>query len=362
VSAAEEVSGRKVRQGSDRGRGMRPDGRSRRTDDPFVRVSLRLLDAPAFKALAPAARTVLLLVMARWRGDPATNGELPFAARDAEPWGVKRSVANEALAELTAFGFLRCTRPAALLGRRARRWACSELPTLDGRGRVVAPSLAARRLPQDAVDRIAGEVAEARRAARTARDPHSLARLLRDASRPATRTQVSRHADANRPDLGPEAVASPHADAKAESARVPRPATRTVSRSAMASLMEQPVGPHASATPHAPPRPTSGAARPPTSACRSATRPRPAEGQQPSDREVLLTAADACEPGAPPRRPCQDAPALAEAAAPALRVAPRGAGAAGERRDMPKHARCHGPVRLTREQSSGGEDVTHDAG
>jgi hypothetical protein len=81
------AAGKKItrRTGSDRGRGILPNGKSKRTDDPFVRVSHRLINAPAFKALSAKARTVLLLVMSRWHGNPADNGALSFSAREAEP-------------------------------------------------------------------------------------------------------------------------------------------------------------------------------------------------------------------------------------------------------------------------------------
>jgi hypothetical protein len=148
MNASSSVALRKARTGSNRGRGMLPNGKSKRTEDPFVRVSFRLLHAAAFKALSPAACTVLLLVMLRYHGKPADNGALPFAARDAEPWGLGRTVAAGALRELQAFGFLRCTEEANLLGRRARRWSCSELPTQDSRGHKVSPTFSARQLSQ----------------------------------------------------------------------------------------------------------------------------------------------------------------------------------------------------------------------
>lgn len=214
-----------------RGRGIRADGRSKNTGESFVRLPHRLIDSPAFRALTPAARTVLILLMARYSGNPAHNGELPFAAREAEPWGVSRTVAVEAIDLLIAFDFIKCTRDAAMLGRLARRWACSELPTTDGNGREVAPTFTARRLSETDVKRIMAELVQGRKQARSKRDPDSLQRLLKNKARPDTRTQSSGHAD-TKSESGPKrAVVSGHADAIRPSDATLRPDTRTASRS-----------------------------------------------------------------------------------------------------------------------------------
>jgi hypothetical protein len=174
-----------------------------------------------------AANRAILPVLCR---DP----ELPFAARDAAPWGIGRTAASEALADLIALGFLACAREAAMLGRLARRWACSELPTMDGRGRTVPPSYAARRLSQAEVDAIVAELAAARREARKARDPDAAARAERNL-RPPPRTQLSAAADTNSSGSPEPGLVSAAADANAPSEAPLCPHTRTVSISTMVS-------------------------------------------------------------------------------------------------------------------------------
>ena len=163
----------KPRAGGDRGKGVLANGHSRRPDDRFVMMSLRLINCPAFKVLTGPARTVLLLLMARYRGDPEDNGNLPFGAREAVDWGIGRSTAAEALAELERLRFLSCTQQSNLIGRVARRWVCSEFPTADHRGHPVPPTFDARRLSQADAKRIAADLVAERRAPRGSPAPRS---------------------------------------------------------------------------------------------------------------------------------------------------------------------------------------------
>jgi hypothetical protein len=221
----------KPRTGRHRGRGIQADGRSERQGESFVRLPHRLLSCPAFLLLSLPAKVTLVALLSRWRGDPATNGAIPFAARDATPWGVRRTAAAAALVELAAFGFIRCCEESNLIGRRSRRWACSELPTMDAAGREVSPTFAARRLSSAEAARVSDTLRAAARVDRARRDPGADGRLEKCALRPRVRTQLSAGADAKSQKPVLKVVASGPADANAHFEPTLRPDPRTVLRS-----------------------------------------------------------------------------------------------------------------------------------
>ncbi len=144
--------------------GARADGRSR-PSDPFIRVSHRLIDTPAFKRLSPSALKLLLVLWRRHNG--RNNGEIPFGVRDAREWGLLHSAAAAALEELRRYGFIECAEESNLCGRRARRWLLTEESTdHDGTNYRRPPEHKARRPTADEAQELADELLEAKRARR----------------------------------------------------------------------------------------------------------------------------------------------------------------------------------------------------
>jgi hypothetical protein len=158
-----------------RGRKTLPDGRNAGSNEGgHIRMSWRLLDSPAFKALSPTATRVLL---ALWRRlDGKNNGQVPFGARDAQKYGIGKDAAAEALHELEALGFIVLVTESNLLGRRAREWRLTEEHTGELPRREKATH-DARRLPAAEVAARRRELLAERRRRRDRADPGRVARL-----------------------------------------------------------------------------------------------------------------------------------------------------------------------------------------
>ena len=139
---------------------MLPNGRSA-GGEPFVRLSHRLLDSPAFAATSGDAIKLLLVIWRRHNG--FNNSGIAFGVGDSQKAiGCGRRRAAEVLAELQAFGLIECAEPAARLGRRSRRWALSEEDVAVANGTTRPATYAARRLSQAEVGEISGRLRAAR--------------------------------------------------------------------------------------------------------------------------------------------------------------------------------------------------------
>jgi hypothetical protein len=110
------------------GRKMLANGRSKGTDagQRWVILYHDMLKCPAYHELPGDAVKVLLAMWVHFNG--MNNGDIGFAVRDAAAVGIGRDVTAEALRWLEALGFIECTEPAAMLGRRSRRWRLTEEP------------------------------------------------------------------------------------------------------------------------------------------------------------------------------------------------------------------------------------------
>jgi hypothetical protein len=105
---------------------MLANGRSKGTNAGarYVMVYHSMLHCPAFGKLPGDAVKVLLGLWTPHNG--ANNGDIAFSVRDAKAFGINYDAASEALRWLEALGFIKCTEPAAMLGRRSRRWRLTE--------------------------------------------------------------------------------------------------------------------------------------------------------------------------------------------------------------------------------------------
>ena len=141
-----------------RGRQMIANGRSKGTDAGarWVVLYRDMLLCPAFRELPGDAVKVLLGIWTHHNG--VNNGEIGFAVRDAAAFGIGRDAASEALRWLEALGFIECTEPAAMLGRRSRRWRLTEEPIGDAKA-----TRDARRLTEAEAAAIAAELRAERR-------------------------------------------------------------------------------------------------------------------------------------------------------------------------------------------------------
>ncbi len=77
----------------------------------FVLLHHWLLKSPAWLALSPNGKAVLLHVWARHNG--SNNGQIVYGVRDADEIGLTKDQASRALIELVAIGFLRVVRNSA---------------------------------------------------------------------------------------------------------------------------------------------------------------------------------------------------------------------------------------------------------
>jgi hypothetical protein len=84
--------------------------RRRKINGPFVASPLAILDAPAWRAMAPIARLLWIALRRKLRNDGLNNGKIWLSCRDAaeEIGGNKDTIARR-YAELEHYGFLRKT-------------------------------------------------------------------------------------------------------------------------------------------------------------------------------------------------------------------------------------------------------------
>ena len=123
------------RRNSDMGKGRKVNKTGRSEGGPrFIQLPYWLMETPAFLALKPNAKCVLLFMVKRFDG--ANNGRIAFGVRSGcyvpkagtsellnKPFGVPRSAIGRCLTELEAAGFIRCTREATFdQKRRTREW------------------------------------------------------------------------------------------------------------------------------------------------------------------------------------------------------------------------------------------------
>ena len=116
-----------------RGRGVRPDGRSK--VEPYVRLPHWLLDCPAFLSLRPLPRALLLLLARRFNG--RNNGRIGLGEREAarDLSMSDRAAVRRGFIELQERGFITCAREAGFAmkvgDRRAKEWTLAWLPVGD---------------------------------------------------------------------------------------------------------------------------------------------------------------------------------------------------------------------------------------
>jgi hypothetical protein len=109
-----------------RGRRSLPNGRSAGSDAGarFIVLYHGLIRSPAFKYLPGDAVKLLLGIWTFHNGQ--NNGDIAFSVRDAAKFGIGKDAASQALGWLEELRFIECTEPAAMLGRRSRRWRLTE--------------------------------------------------------------------------------------------------------------------------------------------------------------------------------------------------------------------------------------------
>jgi hypothetical protein len=97
----------------------------------FIRLHHWMLKSPAWLALSPNAKAVLLHVWERHNG--SNNGQIVYGVREAEKVGLSIPAAARALAELVELGFMRVTRSSSfdLKTKEARVWALTAEPIDD---------------------------------------------------------------------------------------------------------------------------------------------------------------------------------------------------------------------------------------
>jgi hypothetical protein len=122
----------------DRRRRVDATGRSE-GGSPHVRFYAWEIESPAFRALSPVARCVLLELKALYNG--RNNGALFLSAREAgRRVGVGRTKAWECLRELQGCGFIRPSRPGGFSWKTGARrgdatcWELTEFPIGDLKG------------------------------------------------------------------------------------------------------------------------------------------------------------------------------------------------------------------------------------
>jgi len=97
----------------------------------FVMLPHYLLRCPAWRALSPNGKAVLLAIWERHNG--SNNGTIAFAVRDGEETGLSKDQTSRALSELTGLGFVRCHKQATfrLRTKEARTWELTAEPCGD---------------------------------------------------------------------------------------------------------------------------------------------------------------------------------------------------------------------------------------
>jgi hypothetical protein len=106
--------------------------RHRGSSERFIALPHWLLKSPAWRALSPNAKAVLLHLWERHNG--SNNGAIVYAVREAGEIGITRPTTARALIELIDKGFLRVTRWSSfrLKSKEAREWELTAEP-VDGR-------------------------------------------------------------------------------------------------------------------------------------------------------------------------------------------------------------------------------------
>jgi len=97
--------------------------KGRSTSGSFVMLTRFMLNAPAWRDLTPAARSVYLEVAKLYNG--RNNGHLALSVRDAaEQCRVNKDTAAKSLASLQAHGFIECVTPGGFSRklRHATEW------------------------------------------------------------------------------------------------------------------------------------------------------------------------------------------------------------------------------------------------
>ncbi len=105
--------------------------RRRKRGDQHIRLHAWMTGSEAWRALSPTGCRILLDVWSRHNG--VNNGAISYAARDAAEVGISRSAASRALKEITALGFVECTRRSgfSVKNRAAAEWRLTMEPTAD---------------------------------------------------------------------------------------------------------------------------------------------------------------------------------------------------------------------------------------
>ena len=84
--------------------------RKRGTEGPFVMIPLKILNAPAWRAMEPTARLLWIALRGKLRNDRLNNGKTYLACRvAAEAIGVNKDTIARKYVELEHYGFLRKT-------------------------------------------------------------------------------------------------------------------------------------------------------------------------------------------------------------------------------------------------------------
>src|SRR5438105_15630355 len=111
---------------------MTPRKGRRPKSERFIALPYWLLKSPAWRALSPNAKAVLLHLWERHNG--SNNGQMVYAVREAAEIGITRSAAARALTELIDKGFLRVAQWSAfrVKTKEAREWELTAVP-VDGR-------------------------------------------------------------------------------------------------------------------------------------------------------------------------------------------------------------------------------------
>lgn len=113
------------------GRGVDRDGRSKQPPS-YVKLDRWFLHHDSFRTLSPVARSLILELLDRFRGD--NNGKIVLSVREAQQrLGVCKETTTWAFRELELLGFLKVARQSAfsLKTKLAREFALTWLPVGD---------------------------------------------------------------------------------------------------------------------------------------------------------------------------------------------------------------------------------------
>jgi len=99
----------------------------------FVLLSHSMIDSPAFLALSPNARAILIHILRRYNS--FNNGDIPFSCREgAALLRIGKDTARRALEDLKEKGFIQIARDSAfsLKTKESRRWILTCWPLQKG--------------------------------------------------------------------------------------------------------------------------------------------------------------------------------------------------------------------------------------